>query len=95
MFLQYAPQLLMGHNETFQNVVFKISVITHLGRPTFSKTQSNLDFSNSMQMVGGCLGAFDLWEAAILPALMYNSETWTDIKPETVKDLEEMQCYLF
>ena len=48
-----------------------------------------------MQMVGGCLGAFDLWEAAILPALMYNSETWTDIKPETVKDLEEMQCYLF
>ena len=29
-----------------------------------------------MQMVGGFMAAFDLWEAAVLPALMYNSETY-------------------
>ena len=37
-----------------------------------------------IQMVGGSAAAFDLWEAEILPALLYNSETWVDITPKNV-----------
>ena len=46
-----------------------------------------------MQMVGGAMAAFDLWEAAILPALMYNSETWVDITTKTVETLDNIQNY--
>ena len=46
-----------------------------------------------IQMVGGSVAAFDLWEAAVLPALLYNSETWVDITPKTVDNLEKLQHY--
>jgi hypothetical protein len=46
-----------------------------------------------MQMVGGSVAAFDLWEAAVLPALLYNSETWVDINQKTVDNLEKLQHY--
>ena len=46
-----------------------------------------------MQMVGGPMAAFDLWEAAILPALLYNSETWVEISNETVEILDDTQNY--
>ena len=47
------------------------------------------------QMICGSLGAFDLWEASVLPALMYNSETWIDINQKTVDILDECQrCFV-
>ena len=46
-----------------------------------------------MQMVGGSMSAFDLWEAAVLPALLYNSETWVEITQNTVDNLEKLQHY--
>ena len=46
-----------------------------------------------MQMVGGSVSAFDLWEAAVLPALLYNSETWVEINKSTEDTLEKLQHY--
>ena len=46
-----------------------------------------------MQAIGGAMGALDLWEAAVLPALMYNSETWVEITPNSIETLEEIQNY--
>ena len=46
-----------------------------------------------MQMVGGSVATFDLWEAVVLPALLYNSETWVDITQKTVDNLEKLQHY--
>ena len=39
------------------------------------------------------MAAFDLWEAVVLPALLYNSETWVDINTGTVETLENIQNY--
>ena len=44
-----------------------------------------------MQVSGGLLGAFDIWEMAIVQALLNNSETWYDISEDTVNKLEEIQ----
>ena len=44
-----------------------------------------------MQLAGGLLGAFDIWEMAIVQALLNNSETWLDISDESVARLEEIQ----
>ena len=46
-----------------------------------------------MQSIGGAMGALDLWEAAVLPALLYNSETWVEIPSKTIETLEEIQNY--
>ena len=46
-----------------------------------------------MQIVGGAMAAFDLWEAAVLPALLYNSDTWVEISTKTLETLEELQHY--
>ena len=45
------------------------------------------------QCVGGFRSAVDLWELAILPTLLYNSETWVHI-PKVAEDrLEDLQAY--
>ena len=44
-----------------------------------------------MQCVGGLLGAFDIWEMAILQSLLNNSETWTEISNDSVKEFEDIQ----
>ena len=44
-----------------------------------------------MQCIGGLGSAFDLWELAVLPSLLNNSETWTEISEEALKQLENLQ----
>ena len=44
-----------------------------------------------MQILGGMVGAIDIWEAAILPSLLHNSGTWVDISEETLKKLDSLQ----
>ena len=39
----------------------------------------------------GALGGMDLWELAVVPMLLYNSETWTDIYDEVIEELENIQ----
>ena len=42
--------------------------------------------------VTGCLVCgLDMWEVAIIPALLYNAETWQDIHKNTVDELETIQ----
>ena len=44
--------------------------------------------SNSL---GGILVGLDLWELAVIPFLMNNSETWTEIDKEAIAQLENIQ----
>ena len=45
------------------------------------------------QCIGGFGAALDIWELAILPMLLNNSGTWTEIDTETVERLEELQLF--
>ena len=45
------------------------------------------------QSVGGMQTALDLWKVAILPTLLYNSSTWTEMGKEAVERLEELQNF--
>ena len=44
-----------------------------------------------MKSVGGIIGALDMWELAVIPALLYNSETWYGINQECIEELEKLQ----
>ena len=44
-----------------------------------------------MQSIGGILAAVDLYELAIIPALLNNSESWTSITESALTTLEELQ----
>ena len=45
--------------------------------------------------LGGIITALEIWELAILPFLLYNCETWTEISPKTVKVLNELQLKFY
>ena len=47
------------------------------------------------KVVGGINAGLEIWELAILPYLINNSETWVEISKKTVQDLEEMQYMFF
>ena len=40
--------------------------------------------------IGAINLAFDLWNSSVLPMLLYNGETWTDILPKTCKTLNDL-----
>ena len=44
-----------------------------------------------MQAVGGIMGAWDLWNSAILPSLLCNCSTWTELPTKAVDLCEELQ----
>ena len=37
------------------------------------------------------MGAWDLWEAALIPSLLANCGTWTELPSKAVEELEDMQ----
>ena len=45
------------------------------------------------QCIGGFRSAVDLWELAILPTLLYNSETWVHIPKVAEDKLEDLQLF--
>ena len=45
-------------------------------------------------IVGGITAGLEIWELAILPHLLNNSETWTEIKKSTIDMLDDLQ-YMF
>jgi hypothetical protein len=45
------------------------------------------------QCIGGFMSAVDLWELAILPTLLYNSETWVHIPKVAEDKLEDLQLF--
>ena len=44
-----------------------------------------------MQVVGGLMGAWDLWNHALIPSLLNNCGTWTEMSSTTSIKLEELQ----
>ena len=43
------------------------------------------------QVCGGLAAGLDIWEAAVLPMLLYNSDCWMEASPQTIQDLENLQ----
>ena len=43
------------------------------------------------QSICGSTGALDLWEMSVLPMLLNNADTWTEISDESINLLEELQ----
>ena len=44
-----------------------------------------------MQVIGGIKGTLDMWEMGIIPSLMNNCETWTEIEDADITKLENLQ----
>ena len=44
-----------------------------------------------MQIIGGIRGAIDIWEIAVIPALLNNCESWTDMSDDDMVVLENLQ----
>jgi hypothetical protein len=47
------------------------------------------------QICGGLAAGLDIWELALLPKLLYNSDCWMDISPDTMKVLEDLQLTFY
>ena len=47
------------------------------------------------QVCGGLTAGLDIWELAVLPKLLYNSDCWQDISPNTIKELENLQLQFY
>ena len=43
------------------------------------------------QSIGGTVGAFDLWELSVIPMLLNNAGTWTEISEVSIEMLENLQ----
>ena len=43
------------------------------------------------EAVGRLSVGFEIWEAAVIPALLHASETWTNISKKSLKSLEKIQ----
>ena len=46
-------------------------------------------------VVGGIMAGMEIWELAILPFLLNNSETWTEISKKSIEVLDDLQCMFF
>ena len=46
-------------------------------------------------VVGGIMAGIEIWEMAILPFLLNNSETWTEMSKKSVETLDELQCMFY
>ena len=47
------------------------------------------------QVCGGLSAGLDIWELAVLPKLLYNSDCWMDISTDTMKELEDIQLTFY
>ena len=45
------------------------------------------------QCIGGFMAAVDIWELAIIPTLLNNAGTWTEMDESTEERLEELQLF--
>ena len=41
--------------------------------------------------VGGLVAGIQIWESSVIPFLINNCETWVELKPKTVKLLDDLQ----
>ena len=48
-----------------------------------------------MQVLSGVLGVLEIWEIALVPVILNNCETWTDISEQSIMELENLQLLFF
>ena len=48
-----------------------------------------------MMIIGGVKGALSIWEIGILPMMIHNCDTWTDIDDDDMNELEDLQIFFF
>ena len=48
-----------------------------------------------MQVIGGLIGVLEVYEMAIIPSLMNNCGTWTEISEQGIEELEGLQNLFF
>ena len=46
-------------------------------------------------VVGGITAGLEIWELAILPYLLNNSETWIETSKKTIETLDDIQCMFY
>ena len=69
-----------------------ITIKERIGRIKLAIFETNSIMEDvRMMVVGGVLGAIDIWELALLPSLLNNSENWIMISDEDIKLLEDVQ----
>ena len=69
-----------------------ITIKERIGRIKLAIFETNSIMEDvRMMVVGGVLGAIDIWELALLPSLLNNSENWIKISDEDIKLLEDVQ----
>ena len=47
------------------------------------------------QVCGGLTAGLDIWELAVLPKLLYNTDSWQEISPNTIQELENLQLQFY
>ena len=48
-----------------------------------------------MLVIGGALGAIDIFELAVIPMLLHNCDTWCEINEKDTTELEELQILFY
>ena len=46
-------------------------------------------------LLGGIVTGLEIWELSVIPFLLYNSETWTDLSKETLNTLNDLQLKFY
>jgi hypothetical protein len=72
------------------SVAFTVKKRKGLAVHAIHEIRAVVDDSRSL-VCGGLEAGLDIWEMAVLPMLLYNSECWQDISPQTIQDLEDIQ----
>ena len=83
------------HSEGIKASVF-CTISNRSGRISSSiiETRAIIDDCR-INAVGGLLAGLDIWELAILPALLNNCQTWTNICEKSLKMLEDLQNTMY
>ena len=67
---------------------------TGITMKTIFEIRSVIDDCRS-RICGGLATGLLIWESAVIPRLLYNSEVWIDINDKTIKQLEDIQLRFY
>ena len=81
-------------NVLADSVAVTVSKRKGLVMQSIYETRSVVDDCRS-QVCGGLTAGLDIWDMAILPMILYNSETWQDMSSQTIQELENLQIKFY
>ena len=76
------------------SVALTVKKRTGLTKMAIFETRAIIDDCRSA-ICGGLVAGITLWESAILPSLLYNSECWLDMSNSTLQQLESLQLLFY